>query len=236
MSTPRTARAPQRERPAKEKGVTVRDREQLIRNLVCPCLFFFSSRRRHTRWTGDWSSDVCSSDLSMSAFTFATSPFRPPSPRSVESIIRTSSRISTSSDSARLSGVPCIGRGAMRLLLPGLVDLVNEPLHRLPDLDERRHEPRLCLDLLGHLTHLRGSFHERTVPSKSTTKTRTLSQWSICQRLISACSPTRTWIVQRGSSGATKSVEQAVRVSTSRSAFISSSPGRGGPSTDRSSP
>src|SRR5438876_10372057 len=26
-------------------------------------LIFFSSRRRHTRWTGDWSSDVCSSDL-----------------------------------------------------------------------------------------------------------------------------------------------------------------------------
>src|SRR5579863_2570220 len=26
-------------------------------------VFFFSSRRRHTRWTGDWSSDVCSSDL-----------------------------------------------------------------------------------------------------------------------------------------------------------------------------
>src|SRR6266581_2397602 len=25
--------------------------------------FFFSSRRRHTRWTGDWSSDVCSYDL-----------------------------------------------------------------------------------------------------------------------------------------------------------------------------
>src|SRR6266487_713980 len=29
----------------------------------CLCLFFFSSRRRHTRWTCDWSSDVCSSDL-----------------------------------------------------------------------------------------------------------------------------------------------------------------------------
>src|SRR5438094_10396685 len=26
-------------------------------------LFFFSSRRRHTRSYGDWSSDVCSSDL-----------------------------------------------------------------------------------------------------------------------------------------------------------------------------
>src|SRR5690625_7603957 len=27
--------------------------------------FFFSSRRRHTRWPRDWSSDVCSSDLSV---------------------------------------------------------------------------------------------------------------------------------------------------------------------------
>src|SRR3989475_4410385 len=41
---------------------------------VCPCqsffyirclflFFFFSSRRRHTRFDCDWSSDVCSSDL-----------------------------------------------------------------------------------------------------------------------------------------------------------------------------
>src|SRR5256885_5548391 len=28
-----------------------------------PSVFFFSSRRRHTRLQGDWSSDVCSSDL-----------------------------------------------------------------------------------------------------------------------------------------------------------------------------
>src|SRR5437763_4214518 len=27
--------------------------------------FFFSSRRRHTRYIGDWSSDVCSSDLNL---------------------------------------------------------------------------------------------------------------------------------------------------------------------------
>src|SRR5689334_24353903 len=37
---------------------------------VCCCVFiffffFFSSRRRHTRWNCDWSSDVCSSDLSL---------------------------------------------------------------------------------------------------------------------------------------------------------------------------
>src|SRR6266702_5801894 len=30
------------------------------RNII---FFFFSSRRRHTRWPRDWSSDVCSSDL-----------------------------------------------------------------------------------------------------------------------------------------------------------------------------
>src|ERR1041385_8809530 len=29
----------------------------------CLCFFFFSSRRRHTRCSRDWSSDVCSSDL-----------------------------------------------------------------------------------------------------------------------------------------------------------------------------
>src|SRR5256885_13670818 len=30
-------------------------------------IFFFSSRRRHTRLQGDWSSDVCSSDLAILA-------------------------------------------------------------------------------------------------------------------------------------------------------------------------
>src|SRR5436309_15804210 len=29
----------------------------------CFIIFFFSSRRRHTRFSRDWSSDVCSSDL-----------------------------------------------------------------------------------------------------------------------------------------------------------------------------
>src|SRR5690606_39505960 len=34
----------------------------LLMLLVHSC-FFFSSRRRHTRFSRDWSSDVCSSDL-----------------------------------------------------------------------------------------------------------------------------------------------------------------------------
>src|SRR5207248_4933320 len=33
------------------------------RSLVRVLFFFFSGRRRHTRSYGDWSSDVCSSDL-----------------------------------------------------------------------------------------------------------------------------------------------------------------------------
>src|SRR5215203_6553869 len=33
--------------------------------VVYVCFFFFSSRRRHTRYWRDWSSDVCSSDLDL---------------------------------------------------------------------------------------------------------------------------------------------------------------------------
>src|SRR5256885_235980 len=41
--------------------------------------FFFSSRRRHTRLQGDWSSDVCSSDLASrrSLDSSAFSPWPP---------------------------------------------------------------------------------------------------------------------------------------------------------------
>src|SRR5437763_7795255 len=35
----------------------------LFGNILFFYFFFFSSRRRHTRYIGDWSSDVCSSDL-----------------------------------------------------------------------------------------------------------------------------------------------------------------------------
>src|ERR671935_1712217 len=35
----------------------------MLFNFRMPLFFFFSSRRRHTRYIGDWSSDVCSSDL-----------------------------------------------------------------------------------------------------------------------------------------------------------------------------
>src|SRR5207253_5656206 len=37
-------------------------------------VFFFSSRRRHTRWPRDWSSDVCSSDLALGRPMMETKP------------------------------------------------------------------------------------------------------------------------------------------------------------------
>src|SRR5476651_640100 len=40
--------------------------------------FFFSSRRRHTRYWRDWSSDVCSSDLSSKVHVAASVPKVPP--------------------------------------------------------------------------------------------------------------------------------------------------------------
>src|SRR5204862_6035466 len=50
---------------------TLRSVRFLTSNYVV--LFFFSSRRRHTRSLRDWSSDVCSSDL---ATEWCTSPAR----------------------------------------------------------------------------------------------------------------------------------------------------------------
>src|SRR5437764_2980402 len=39
------------------------ERSVMSLSLLVSFFFFFSSRRRHTRYIGDWSSDVCSSDL-----------------------------------------------------------------------------------------------------------------------------------------------------------------------------
>src|SRR2546430_5116827 len=43
-------------------GIVGKIRMEFVGACVC-FVFFFSSRRRHTRFDCDWSSDVCSSDL-----------------------------------------------------------------------------------------------------------------------------------------------------------------------------
>src|SRR5207253_3782553 len=47
--------------------------------------FFVSSRRRHTRWPRDWSSDVCSSDLASLRAAWVK-PDYPDSPRPPEGL------------------------------------------------------------------------------------------------------------------------------------------------------
>src|SRR5437879_13238310 len=46
--------------------------------MIC-VFFFFSSRRRHTRYIGDWSSDVCSSDLISLSSAKSREAWYPPS-------------------------------------------------------------------------------------------------------------------------------------------------------------
>src|SRR5690606_39757083 len=62
------------DRPGGHPDDAVCVRLPLLPRLAAP--FFFSSRRRHTRFSRDWSSDVCSSDLSLtSAFKSTTDAF-----------------------------------------------------------------------------------------------------------------------------------------------------------------
>src|SRR5256885_9033475 len=83
-------------------------------------LFFFSSRRRHTRLQGDWSSDVCSSDLAdLSGDSLALAR------KAHETIANVTSEIA---------------RFHFNKALASMMELVNE-IYRLPDADrseERR--------------------------------------------------------------------------------------------------
>src|SRR2546430_5440194 len=55
--------------------VMIELRHCLVRSVL---FFFFSSRRRHTRFDCDWSSDVCSSDLLVAASAAARIIATPP--------------------------------------------------------------------------------------------------------------------------------------------------------------
>src|SRR5215467_10230546 len=81
--------------------------------------FFFSSRRRHTRLQGDWSSDVCSSDL---LFTVLAFPVRAIGwvltevPRSVVGYERIERVLTASGDMAYGStSLPDSGPAALRM-------------------------------------------------------------------------------------------------------------------------
>src|SRR3989454_7500042 len=102
----------------------------------CSSFFFFSSRRRHTRLQGDWSSDVCSSDLYHDLFDLA---------RQVAADVRRGSRraqggllpgrgrgSSVSSVVCYLLGLSHIDPVATRLFIGRFL---NETLASVPDID-----------------------------------------------------------------------------------------------------
>src|SRR5262249_57572702 len=83
-------------------------------------LFFFSSRRRHTRLVSDWSSDVCSSDLAMGTLEVTKVPSTPSNPavglvRGISAILAASDRPASSvAGLAHGTTVAKIGRASCR--------------------------------------------------------------------------------------------------------------------------
>src|SRR5437660_1048603 len=98
--------------------------------------FFFSSRRRHTRWPRDWSSDVCSSDLPL---TF---------PRKLSGFRVALFRL------LRLHGFSCV---ALRnsLLLENFLGNVNGVYRVRPATVERQVSDSLDQHLLSHAVFAR---------------------------------------------------------------------------------
>src|SRR5207245_7190758 len=72
-------------------------------------LFFFSSRRRHTRCYRDWSSDVCSSDLGIAAVANAVADALAPLGIEVRELPLTPDRVHRRSEERRV-GKECRSR------------------------------------------------------------------------------------------------------------------------------
>src|SRR5690625_6287752 len=88
-----------------------------IRSNRCPLLTlyyhmsvvgcFFSSRRRHTSWPRDWSSDVCSSDLGVSSSASISTTVSKTAPSSVGKVFQYSTALSQSRSEERRVGKEC---------------------------------------------------------------------------------------------------------------------------------
>src|SRR5690606_41043663 len=75
-------------------------------------LFFFSSRRRHTRFSRDWGSDVCSSDLALPTPVDARIVYEPDPLRS--------GRMVTLDDGQNITLTPWDGESRLNILLLGI--------------------------------------------------------------------------------------------------------------------
>src|SRR6266566_8754383 len=92
--------------------------------------FFFSSRRRHTRLQGDWSSDVCSSDLGglLLRRTAAERRAAPGLQARIAGLMPGRSRIAASGDCGRLEQCPRARPRMLRATDPGRQELARRPV------------------------------------------------------------------------------------------------------------
>src|SRR6516164_8388234 len=112
--------------------------------------FFFSSRRRHTRWNCDWSSDVCSSDLALAqriesephtGLRYFCSPHHQDSALypSIVQLERAAGFRRDDTDERRLDkleAVLALGNNDLREAVPLLADLLSIPIgDRYPPLN-----------------------------------------------------------------------------------------------------
>src|SRR3712207_8811065 len=103
-------------------------------------LFFFSSRRRHTRYWRDWSSDVCSSDLGTIAKQ--TVGCSPPC-CCCKTCCPSARRVAAISPTLRLLLLECQGHGGDEAALAGEGEDTHLLGHRASDLAERHALRRL---------------------------------------------------------------------------------------------
>src|SRR5438876_9836038 len=105
-------------------------------------IFFFSSRRRHTRWTGDWSSDVCSSDLTIYARGFGVANLDHNVPVTPETAFDIGS-ISKQRSEERRVGKECRSRWPQDHEKKKLNNIIaherdNSGIHNISDMYDRR--------------------------------------------------------------------------------------------------
>src|SRR2546430_13369249 len=105
-------------------------------------VFFFSSRRRHTRFDCDWSSDVCSSDLVLNAgFIEQTSQLFDVLPCGRTRVLDRKSTRLNSSHSQISYAVFCLKKKKTRTILNESLN-AHHPLLILPDAYTRLlHQP-----------------------------------------------------------------------------------------------
>src|ERR1017187_4009708 len=114
---------------------------------------FFSSRRRHTRYIGDWSSDVCSSDLKRKNSATAESSISRPCSAAIPRPFARAKPTSKHFHRCRPSGAEKKGRTkAPDRLFPRTRACFQDCAARAHG--GRPHETRLPVDELVHASHL----------------------------------------------------------------------------------